>query len=437
METADYSTKQESMQKKVEHEVLKVPSFITTSALNRKMADRITTPINAMTTFLLRRSVERAFQLDEQPSGLSLNLAKPPRSHAPYISSAVDDVMYIVNQVVERSLATSQRSVVSSVLPSVTRVLDSDFIGMLQRKMRDECYPKAAIQGALPPENTILAFLVLINDLDIGCDYVRRIVQSWLEGFHGADSYEEKADASSKSLDSLYPFEGDASHAANMLKSLQQSFEAKASELIGDGIYVVFKNVVKPRLRPLLSDAFRDIDYQMNEEGHAEAKGFIEDDDGSDHGADEGAQDHFQRGWDALTKPVASIFTNSNYERLLNTVVSYLADVLEKRIWSYYGRINDYGAIRLERDIAGLVNIVVRGSRYGLRDAFARCTQICLIMNMEEDEWAETQTSSASVSVSDVVQDAGWILDGDERARARAMLQAGNSDGPNRIIKHT
>ncbi|KAL9042989.1 MAG: hypothetical protein Q9180_000189 [Flavoplaca navasiana] len=394
-----------------EHEVLQVPSLVTTSALNRKIAEKITTPINEMITFLLRRSVERAFQLDEQPSGLALNLAKALHSHTPYISSAVDDVMYIVNQVVGRCLATSQRSVVSSVLPSVTRVLDSDFIGMVQRKMRDESYPKAAVQDTLPPENTIIAFLVLINDLDVGCDYVRRIVQSWLGGFQGTDSHEEKTDTSAKSLQSLYPFQGDALHVASMLKVVQQSFEAKASELISDGIYVVFKNVIKPRLRPLLSNAFRDIDYQMSEQGQAEAK-LIEDDDGSGHSAHE----HFQRGWDALTKPIARIFTNGNHERLLNTTISYLADVLEKRIWSYYGRINDYGSIRLERDIAGLVNIVVRGSRYGLRDAFARCSQICLVMNMEEDEWAETG--------SDVVQDAGWVIDGDERARARAMVQS-------------
>ncbi|KAL8994029.1 MAG: hypothetical protein Q9169_005889, partial [Polycauliona sp. 2 TL-2023] len=413
-ETADYSIKPESMHGKGEHEVLRVPSFITASALNRKMADRISTPINAMFTFLLRRSVERAFQLDEQPSGLSLNLAKPLQSHAPYISSAVDDVMYIVNQVVERSIRTSQRTVVSSVLPSVTRVLDSDFIGMIQRKMRDESYPKAAVQESLPPETTILAFLVLINDLDIGCEYVKRIVQSWLEGFHGTAAHEETAESSSKSLESLYPFDGDALFVANILKALQQSFEAKASELMGDGIYVVFKNVVKPRLRQLLSNAFRDIDYQMNEQGDAEADGF-EDDNRSEDATNEGVQEQFRRGWEALTKPIGRIFTNGNQERLLNTTMSYLADVLEKRIWSYYGRINHYGAIRLERDMAGLVSIVVQGSRYGMRDAFARCTQICLVMNMEEDEWAEM--------VSDAVEDAGWVLDGDERARARAMVQ--------------
>ncbi|KAL8677911.1 MAG: hypothetical protein Q9186_005693 [Xanthomendoza sp. 1 TL-2023] len=406
---------------KAEDEMLKVPTFVTGSGLNRKIADRLTMPINAMTTFLLRRSVERAFQLDEQPSDLSLNPSKPLHSHQPYISSAVDDVMYIVNQVVERSLATCQRAVVSSVLPSVTRVLDSDFIGMIQRRMRDESYPKAVMPNTLPPENTVIAFLVLINDLDVGCDYVRRIIQPWIETYDGSGSKMENAGASSKSLGSLYPFESDALYAAGALKSLQQSFEAKASELISDGIYVVFKNVMKAKLRPLLSDAFRDIEYQMNEDGQEASDRLAEDEVGSDHVAHDGGQHQFQRGWDALTKPIARICTTGNFERLLTTTVSYLADVLEKRIWSYYGRIHEYGAIRLERDISGLVNIVVRGSRYGLRDAFVRCSQICLVMNMEEDEWAETKASTTWGG--DTVEGIEWKLDADERVRARAMVQ--------------
>ena len=91
-----------------------------------------------MTTFYFRRSVEKAFQLDEQPSDLSLNLNRPVPPNAPYITSAVDDVMYIVNQVVRRSLATSQRDIVASAVPTIARVLSTDFVGMVQRKMRDE-----------------------------------------------------------------------------------------------------------------------------------------------------------------------------------------------------------------------------------------------------------------------------------------------------------
>lgn len=397
-----------------------MPPLIKSSGLTTKIEDQLITPINAMTTFVFRRAVEKAFQLDEQPSDLSLNPSKPLSSNPPYMSSAVDDVMYVVDQVMERSLATSQRLVISSVIPSVARVLNSDFIGMIQRKMRDENYPKAAIQGALPPESTIIAFLVLINDLEIASDYVRRIVQSRVEIQQGTTPNNEDARVTPKSLESLFPFEDDALHARSALRSLQQSFEAKASELISDGIYVVFKNVVKPRLRPLLSDAFRDIDYQMSESEFEEANRFMENGDKTDQGADGAVRYHFQRGWDALTKPIGRIFTDGNLERLLSTTISYLAEVLEKRIWSYFGRINDFGAVRLERDITGLINVIVRGGRYGLRDAFVRCTQICLVMNMEEDEWAETQ---ASTKASSEGIDLEWKLDYEERLRARAIVQ--------------
>ncbi|KAI4202684.1 MAG: hypothetical protein LQ350_002350 [Teloschistes chrysophthalmus] len=410
--------KESSPNQNSDDEMLRLPSFVEECGLKRKITDRLMTPVNSMTTFILRRAVERAFQLDEQPLGLSLNPSKPLQPSPPYISSAVDDVMYIVNQIVERSLATSQRQIISSVIPSVARVLDSDFIGMIQRKMRDESYPKAAIQGALPPENTIIAFLVLINDLDLANDYVRRIVQSRIESQQEVRSSANEPATSPRSLVSLYPFAGDASYVRNALISLQQNFEAKASELIGDGVYVVFKNVVKPRLRPLLSDALRNIDYQMNENEIDDVDRPIDEDNGPGHPAEGAAQSQFQRGWDALTKPIARIFSEGNFERLLFTIISYLAEVLEKRIWSYYGRINDLRAIRLERDIANLINIVVRGGRYGLRNAFVRCTQICVVMNMEEDEWAEIQASDAT----NINSGLEWKLDADERLRARAMV---------------
>jgi hypothetical protein len=86
--------------------------------------------------------------------------------------SAVDDVMYIVNAVIKKSLSTAQRDVVSSVIPAVGRVLGSDFVVMMQRKMRDESYPKPAVQGGFPPEDKIISFIVLINSLDMANEYL-------------------------------------------------------------------------------------------------------------------------------------------------------------------------------------------------------------------------------------------------------------------------
>jgi len=396
-----------------------IPILITNSSLNKKVADRLIAPFNIMTTFYFRRSVEKAFQLDERPSELSLNPKSTLNSNPPYITSAVDDVMYIVNQVVDRSLATSQRAVISSVIPTLARVLGSDFIGMIQRKMRDESYPKATIQGAPPAEQTIIAFLVLINNLDVATHYVKRIVQSRLETNPDANPANNSDNASSRSLTSLFPLSNDSVFVANALRSLQSTFEGKSAELISDGIYVVFKNVMKPRLRPILADAFREVDYQMTKEELEDLNKEAEADDGEGILSDNTVQHHFQRGWDLLTKLVTRLLTERNYEKLLATIIAYLGEVLEKRIWSYYGRLDDLGAVRLERDIASIVGIVVKGGRYGLRESFSRCTQICLVMNMENDEWEELQAASPEA------QDDGleWRITGEERVRARAMVK--------------
>lgn len=365
--------------------------------------------------------MEKAFQLDEQSLDLSLDLAKSSSSNPPYITSAVDDVMYIVNQVVDRSLSTSNRSVISSVIPSVARVLGSDFIGMIQRKMRDESYPKAAIQGGQPPEQTIISFLVLINNLDVATDYVKRIVQSRVEGPSSEISSDGDGTATSKSLTGLFPLNHDAVFVSTTLKALQSSFESKTAELINDGIHVVFKMVIKPRLRPIVADAFRDTDYQTTREDLERASREAEAEEGDGSRVEAAVQLHFLRGWDALTKPVSRILTSRNYERLLSIILPYLNEVLEKRIWSYYGRLNDLGAARLERDIASIVGIAVAGGRYGLRDIFIRCTQICLVMNMEEDEWDELQ--AAAMNPGD--DDFDWKIDNEERLRARMMIHKG------------
>ena len=373
-----------------------------------------------MTTFFFRRSIEKAFQLDEQPSDLSLSFKQALPSNTPYITSAVDDVMYIANQIIERSLATSQQVVISSVIPTIARVLGSDFVGMIQRKMRDESYPKVTIQGAPPSEQTIISFLILINNLDVATDYIKRIVRSRVETEHATASANGEKGALSESLTALFPLSHDAMIVSNALKSLQNSFEVKTSELISDGIFVVFKNVVKPRLRPILADAFRDVDYQTTLEEVEEMRRDAAIDNGNGSPPDNPVQYHFQRGWDILTKPVMRLITERNYERLLATIISYLGEVLEKRIWSYYGRLDDLGAVRLERDIASIVSIVVSGGQYGLRDAFTRCTQICLTMNMEIDEWEELKALSSAGVEEEGVQ---WKIDGEERARARAMVR--------------
>lgn len=416
---------------------LPMPALLLESALQRKIGDRYLSLFSTMTTFFFRRSVEKAFQLDEQPPDLLLSLQKPLPSNPPYITSAVDDVMYIVDKVLQRSLATSQREVVASIIPSVGRVLGSDFVGMTQRKMRDECYPKAVVQGGLPPEDKIVSFLVLINNLDLAAEYLKRIVQSRRTPETSSSSGTENT-APADALEDLFPFDRDARFVANSLKAMEQSFESKTSELLNDGIYVTFDRVIKPRLRPIVANAFRDIDYLIpGDDGRG---GHQPDGAGKDlqrsHVNEEEVESllvkqRFERSWDGLMTPIRRILTARNFEKLLSTTATYLSKVLEKRIWGYHGRVNELGAVRLERDIANIVGVVVKsGGKYALRDAFTRSTQVCVAMTMEEDEWDDIENSGGIDTVKAAEEDdddhdddgGGWTISREEILRARAMV---------------
>jgi conserved oligomeric Golgi complex subunit 4 len=432
---------------------LTMPQFLLNSNLYKKVSKNILEPFNIMTTFYFRRSVEKAFQLDQPPSDLTLNPNKPLGAEPPFITSAVDDVMYIVNQVLQRSLATSQRSVITSVVPVIGRVLGSDFVGMIQRKMRDESYPKAAIQGALPPEDKVIAFLVLNNNLDIAAnDYIHRIISAQLGT---ADDAAPAGSQERPPLADLFPFGHDAAIVATTLQTMQHSFQAKTTELLSEGISVIFAQIMKPRIRSLLTEAFRDIEYSLTADeldalqsgdgigggGGGGGGGSGGGGAGSGAGAagggvggageaselDELVRGRFERGWRALTLPLKRILTERNFDRLLGVAMPSLNKSLETRVKSYYGRVNELGAVRMERDVAGIIAAAVHGARYSHRDAFQRVQQMCLIMNMEEDEWEEVEkiddVEEGNRRASIVDMGIQWVLDRDERRRVRGIIK--------------
>ncbi|KAJ5739912.1 hypothetical protein N7533_012696 [Penicillium manginii] len=398
------------------------PAFLSESSLAQKVGDKLVGPFNAMTTFFFRRSVEKAFQLDESPSGLSLNMRQPLKSEPPHITSAVDDIMYIVNKVIQQSLATSQEGVVTNVVPTLSRVLGSDFIGMTQRKMRDECYPRAAVQGGQPPEQIVIAFLVQMNNLDIAIDYIRRIVANNTGTQQQQQPTQSSGDKStepvSEHLRSLFPVPSSARRVAQTLQTLATSFEAKVNELLSDGIQVVFNNVIKQRLRPILADAFRDIEYQPTTTEETEYD--------ENRSTKEIVRPRFATGWSDLLLPIARILTQQAFARLLTVTIAYMARLLEKRLWSYQGRVNPLGAARLERDISGLVSAAVdvgfgaggATGRYRHREAFVRCVQMTLVMSMDEDEWDEVLHGGEAADVVDK-------LSREERIRVRGMVRRG------------
>jgi len=394
---------------------LNPPDFILESNLPKKIGKSLADPFNVFSTFFLRRSIEKAFQLEEIPTGLSLNSTRMANTSPPFITSVVDDIMYIANQVVQKTLSTSQGVLVTSVLSTIGRVLGSDFIGMIQRKMRDECYPKATVQGALPPEDKTLTFMIFMNNLDVAVDYIKRIVKSHSDDSSGSeDGWDQDV---RRPLTALFPMGRDAISVRRAMNTLDSSFSLKATDLINDGISVLFVQVMKPRIKPLLVETFRESDYSS-------ASGMVDAErDNNELDADMNssssilAKSVFEAGWKVIVAPMKVIFTNRNAGKLLSIILNHLSNVIEKRIWSYQARLSEIGAVRLEKDIRDIVNIATNREAFEHREFFKRCIEIVTLMNMDKEEWDGLEAAEMDGSSSDM-----WILNQHERQRARSLI---------------
>jgi hypothetical protein len=384
-----------------------LPKLLLTSGLYRKMTSHILNPFIAMMTFLLRASLEKAFQLDEPPAGISLNLNKPITSQPPYITSAVDDVMYVVAQMLQRAIGTSQRPVVTTIIPTIGRVLGSDFIGIIQRKMRDECYPKPVIQDTLPPEDLVLSFLVLMNNIDIATDYIKRIVATQL----AVPDPDESGAAPKSSINASFPFGSDAQFATEQLRSMEGTFVSKCNDLLKDGVNVIFRQVVKPQIRPMLARAFRDVDYSISSFEDSQSEGEA-------NGSESLVPSRFSNLFNALLRPIKRILTPSSFANLLSVSLASFAEMLERRLWTMHGRISELGAIKLERDLAGIITASTRDGKYELRDAFVRCVEIVTVAGMEGEEWEELL--DAQKRGEDLGHE--WHLTAEERKKARGLV---------------
>ena len=76
------------------------------------------------------------------------------------------------------------------------------------------------------------------------------------------------------------------------------------------------------------------------------------------------------------------------------------------------------GAIKLESDVAGVVDVLVRGRLYGVRYTPARCSQIFLAVNMEENEvgiWSQRRAVVRRMGV----ESSGYWRFQERRARGK------------------
>ncbi|KAF5644183.1 conserved oligomeric golgi complex component 4 [Fusarium tjaetaba] len=369
-------------------EKLPLPKFLDQCDLHEKISEKLIEPYRLTATFLFRRSVERAFEIDTTPSGLSLS--KPHDGSPPFILQAVDDIIYVVDNLIQHVISTGNRELAVSVMLAISRVLESDFIGIIHRRMRDECYPKPPAQGGFPPEEKVLSFMILMNTLDLAKEYIERIASS--RGYVSETQRVGVATASTQTLRDSFPFLRDA------------------DSLLNDGIRALFDELLWPSTRLVLTTSFQDAVYDMSE-------GESLDEEDVDRDTMEQVPARFEGEWLALTRPLKRIMTPRTYAALMSLTANKLATVLEKRAWSFSGRVTALGSLRLESDFSGIISVITKDN-YALREPFTRLQEILALANMEDDEWDELESRYNSSG-----QRRSRFLSDEEMAKARKIVR--------------
>lgn len=150
----------------------------------------------SLETFFFRRSVEKAFQLDEQSSDLS----------GPPTTSVVDDVMFVLHKVLDRAMGTGDSELIKTISANCRRILDLDFAGVIKRRATIDS--QRTLLGGKTDDvgrtERARAFVSGLNNLDISGENVLALSQNYLR----------------RDLDSLFPFRNQSETAGVALLSI-------------------------------------------------------------------------------------------------------------------------------------------------------------------------------------------------------------------------
>ncbi|GME94670.1 unnamed protein product [[Candida] boidinii] len=157
------------------------PPPLIKSTFMLKVKKTITLSFDALSTFALRRTIERAYQLEQFPEldqqlticvkYLSLIMRSSSASvttnlnslspDLPPVSSMIDDITISLNLIMLQTISSGQATTIRAMISNVRRVLENDFLNILIRKLQD----------FTPRSNTLLltssAFQSLKNNIGL------------------------------------------------------------------------------------------------------------------------------------------------------------------------------------------------------------------------------------------------------------------------------
>ncbi|XP_076762206.1 conserved oligomeric Golgi complex subunit 4 [Xylocopa sonorina] len=286
-------------------------------------------------------------------------------------SSMVDDVFFILQKCIRRSMSSWSIDGVCAVVNMACGILEGEFANRLRNRLR-QGYPAGyldlaqaynALQTSIQhgrlqtsdTESARLMFLAYLNNTDVSIEYVETLCKSLSTEIDGTFPNMQTKDR------------GKVDSCLSSLKSVMSILRAVTDY----GLEQLRVSAVKPRVTPWV-DAFSSVDHHMNE------------DDLLRYETEEPFVQTLIMNLEGLLQSFKGSLTTSNYDALIGLLTTEVTARLEKVVLK--STFNRAGGLILDKEIRSLASYLAAVTSWSVRDKFARLTQIATILSVEKIE---------------------------------------------------
>ncbi|CAA19344.1 hypothetical protein POMI540_3385 [Schizosaccharomyces pombe] len=328
-------------------------SIFNSSKMELLLKKQLLPSLLQLETYYFRRSIETSLELEEYYTKVS-----------PWMSSIVDDVMYVTKQVFQRAFFTvSSLFFTRFVNESLIPILRNDYYVYLSHNLLTVCNIIKAQFQRLKNANSIPAkqvenYITLVNSASLSKQYLKSIV-----------------DGVSSRLEEVFAFAKDQKLVKKSIDNFLQ-LTVNFENLCKTSFNMYFPIFLLPRIEQCIDDSFDGINYVLSYEDYTKE---------TEH--ERLVVTRLRSVWDRVL--LLEQFTPENQLSLRSMACEKAASYIENLIL-YKIQWNDYGAMALENDISSLITIF-SNDQANLRHSFERLQEILILLVWESDSTAPEQ----------------------------------------------
>lgn len=310
-------------------------------------------------------------------------LSSTDLSQSPITTTTPDDVFYILKSVTSRLLTTGSLTSVERTLEQLRDTIDQDYIGVIKKRL-DEIYrnPGSGNSNVRPDrverENRI-AFITLLNDLDLSASHLERLIRDLSESSSIPQHFRDKEQTLVK---------GHISSFSTLVSRFRSTLRV--------GVEQLFNQLIRPKLRNLVPDIYKDISYVLDDDGYSTAD------------YQDLTRKRFVKVWESLVDGYKDTFSDGNYRMFFGLALEVLLRPWEKFVLGL--RFTELGAIRFDRDLRGITTYLASQIAFGdVREKFLRLQQISTLLNLDSEEDVDEFYNGSGISWKLSTQEAKTI----------------------------